>query len=275
MESVMLDLRAAARALDGEVSGRDSIICPGPGHRRKDRSLSVRFPSGGKVLVNSFAGDDWRDCLGYVEMRLGLDRGRASRRATEARRRASEPRLAEGDQITGALSLWHVGMDPRGALAEVYLRGRGLDIGDDLAGDVLRWHRRSRAMVALFRNIYSDEPQAVSRTFLDCAGTKIERKFLGPVGGAAVKLDPDENVLTGLHVGEGVETCLAARQFGLRPAWALGSKGAIRDFPVLSGIEALTIFAEPDAEREVETCAPVGTPQAGKCSSTVRSAERT
>jgi len=109
----------------------------------------------------------------------------------------------------------------------------------------------------LFRNIETNRPQAVSRTFLDRDGRKIERKFLGRVGGAAVKLDPDQNVLAGLHVGEGVETCLAARQLGLRPAWALGSAGAIAAFPVLSGVACLTLLAEHDdaSTRAVQACA--------------------
>ena len=63
-------------------------------------------------------------------------------------------------------------------------------LGDDLAGDVMRWHPRIGAMLALFRNIVTGEPQAISRTFLDREGRKIERKFLGPVGGAAIMLDP-------------------------------------------------------------------------------------
>ena len=101
-------------------------------------------------------------------------------------------------------------------------------------------------MIALFRDIETDEPCAVSRTFLDHEGRKISRKFLGPVGGCAIKLDPDEEVLGGLHLGEGIETCMAARQIGLRPAWALGSCGAIAAFPVLAGIEALTLLRERD-----------------------------
>jgi putative DNA primase/helicase len=47
-----------------------------------------------------------------------------------------------------------------------------------------------------------------------------------------------------LHVGEGVETCMAARQLGLRPTWALGSAGAVAAFPVLGRIECLTLLAE-------------------------------
>ena len=50
---------------------------------------------------------------------------------------------------------------------------------------------------------------------------------------------------------------MTARQFfGLRPTWALGSAGAVAAFPVLSGIEALTILVENDefSERAAEAC---------------------
>ena len=36
----------------------------------------------------------------------------------------------------------------------------------------------------------------------------------------------------------------------LRPAWALGSAGAIASFPVLAGMECLTIIREKDAANE-------------------------
>jgi putative DNA primase/helicase len=75
---------------------------------------------------------------------------------------------------------------------------------------------------------------------------KRERLWLGPVGGAAIKLDPEGNVHSGLHVGEGIETCIAARQLGLRPTWALGSAGAIAAFSVLAGIEVLSLLCEHD-----------------------------
>jgi hypothetical protein len=43
---------------------------------------------------------------------------------------------------------------------------------------------------------------------------------------------------------------------GFLPVWALGSAGSIGAFPVLSGIGALTILAEPDQAnaRAVEQC---------------------
>ena len=171
--------------------------------------------------------------------------------------RKAEPPQPEDDRAQAALKVWREGVDPRGTLVERYLTGRSLELGDDVAGEVLRWHPGIGAMLALFRNIQTDKPQAISRTFLDREGHKIERKFLGPVGGAAIKLDPDENVLEGLHIGEGVETCVAARQLGLRPTWALGSAGAVASFPVLSGIECLTLLAEHDeaSALAVEACA--------------------
>ena len=39
-------------------------------------------------------------------------------------------------------------------------------------------------MLGLFRNIATNAPQAISRTFLDHEARKTERRFLGPVGGA-------------------------------------------------------------------------------------------
>ena len=155
------------------------------------------------------------------------------------------------------MRLWDQGVDPRGTPGETYLRSRRLELDSDVAGEVLRWHPHLRAMLALFRNIQTNEPQAISRTFLDHESRKIERRFMGPVGGAAIKLDADEDVLGGLHIGEGVETCLAARMLGLRPAWALGSAGAIAAFPVLSGIECLSLLREHDDanKRAADTCA--------------------
>jgi hypothetical protein len=162
-----------------------------------------------------------------------------------------------GTTTAVAMRLWREGVDPRGTLAERYLvEQRKLVLGDDLAGEVLRWHSGASAMLALFRNILTGEPQAISRIVLDRQGRKIERKFLGPTGGAAVMLDPFDSVTHGLIIGEGVETCLAARQLGLKPAWALGSAGAVETFPVLGGVACLTILAEHCERnaRAVEAC---------------------
>jgi hypothetical protein len=65
--------RDIARALGGEVAGRDTVLCPGPGHSQRDRSLAVKLdaaaPDG--FLIYSHADDDWRTCRDYVRQRLG------------------------------------------------------------------------------------------------------------------------------------------------------------------------------------------------------------
>lgn len=132
-----------------------------------------------------------------------------------------------------------------------YLASRGLPLAEDIAGEVIRFHSALKfegaqvgAMLALFRDIRTNEPCGIHRTFLDGADRKLHRKMLGRARDAAIKLDAEENVTLGLHVGEGVETCLAARLAGFRPVWALGSASAIAALPVLSGIEAITILGE-------------------------------
>jgi putative DNA primase/helicase len=47
------------------------------------------------------------------------------------------------------------------------------------------------------------------RTALTLDARKIDRKALGPVGGAAIKLSDDADVSMGLTVSEGLETTLA------------------------------------------------------------------
>jgi Toprim domain/CHC2 zinc finger len=155
-----------------------------------------------------------------------------------------------------ALALFREGRDPRGTLAEKYLnQERRLDLPVDLCGEVLRWHPGAQAMLTLYRNVMTGEAQAVQRTYLSYPDAKkTGRKFIGPSGGAAAMLDPFAEVTWGLHVGEGVETCMAARQLGLRPAWALGSKDQIAAFPVLAGIGCLTLLQENDGGKSDAAC---------------------
>jgi hypothetical protein len=271
-------LRRFVRALGGEIVG-GQVLCPGPGHGPRDRSLSVKPSAAASdgFIVFSHAGDDFQTCRDHVRERLGLAREmkpRCPRRPWEARGRPPEQRPQDDDRsekMAAAVALWRASVDPRETPVDNYLASRGLGLDDEL-DDVLRWHADTGAMIALFRTIGSNRPQAVSRTFLDREGRKRERKFLGPVGGAAIKLDSDDSVLSGLHIGEGVETCMAARRLGLRPCWTLGSAGAIAAFPVLNGIEALTLLAEGDkaSERAVEACALLGTMLGAKSSSIAR-----
>ena len=191
------------------------------------------------------------------------DRAAASARPS-ATRPVPVPALMEtadkerhAERVASANRLWNEAGDPRGTLAETYLRSRGLDLDEDVAGNVLRFHPKCPwrdedqnrtifvpAMIAAMRAIDGDALVAVQRTALRPDGTKIGRRYTGDAGGAAIKLTPDEEVTHGLHVGEGLETCMSAISLGIKPCWATGSSGGIARFPVLRGIDALTVLGE-------------------------------
>jgi Toprim domain-containing protein len=264
-----LDPRAFARALGGEATGRN-VLAPGPGHSQADRSLSVKIDSAAcdGFIVHSFAGDDPLACRHHVRQAIGFAKQPRGRERSMPRRPRLDP--AKSDDMTTrialALRVWDEARDPRGTIVEAYLRSRELVPSDELCGEVLRFHpglkfdgAHAPGMVALFRDIATNEPCGLHRTFLDSDGRKFGRRMLGRAKHAAIKLDADEDVALGLVIGEGIETALAARLAGFRPMWALGSVGAIADFPVLSGISAITILGEIDDDganyRAAQACA--------------------
>jgi hypothetical protein len=164
-----------------------------------------------------------------------------------------------------AIEIWHSSVDPRETIVEYYLREhRGLRLTDDIAGTAIRFHgslwfdqnTRLPGMICLMRDIKTNEPRAIHRTFLrPNTGEKVDRRMLGSAKGTAIKFDPAS--ISGVMIGEGVETCLSAREAGLGPGvWALGSSGAIRTFPVIAAIPTLTIIQENDAtsQRDGASC---------------------
>ncbi len=172
------------------------------------------------------------------------------------------PTKQPGPPRTGSLDIWHEARDPPGTVVETYLAKRGLVLPAGAAGDAIRFHpscpfggQNVAAMVALVRNVITDQPRAIHRTALDASGNKIkagaraaDRMALGPIGGGAVKLTPE--VTAALGVGEGIETTLSLRtipEFGLSPIWSLLAANNLKEFPVLSGIECLWIAVDNDA----------------------------
>lgn len=61
----------AADRLGGDVTSATNVLCPGPGHSRRDRSLSVTFAPDGTFIAHSFAGDDFRVCRDHVTILAG------------------------------------------------------------------------------------------------------------------------------------------------------------------------------------------------------------
>ena len=154
-----------------------------------------------------------------------------------------------------AMAIWRASRFPRGTLVEVYLRARLGEVPPEaLSGAALRFHpncpfgtERHPAMVALMRNINTNAPQGIHRTALTPAGGKLGRKMLGAKRGSAIKISADEDVATRLTIGEGIETTIAGMLEGFMPAWALGDANGVGVFPVLAGIESITMLVDNDA----------------------------
>jgi putative DNA primase/helicase len=259
-----LNPHTIAEMMGGEVTGPNSVNVPGPDHSPADRSLSIRLDPLARngFIVFSHAGDDFIQCRDYVRMRLGLQNWQPSKTQGDFKS-APADRNAESRRKL-ALDLWSQSIHPAGTLGEKYLRNsRYLELMDDIGGRVVRFHPRMKydnkfvpCLVLLMRDIVSDQPSAILRTFLTNDGEKISRKMLGPAKGTAVKIDEHTSVIDSLTIGEGFETALASRMAGYSPVWALGPSGSVGSFPVLSGITDLTILEENCAtsRRDVKVC---------------------
>jgi putative DNA primase/helicase len=264
---MMLDLRTIARIMGGEITGRNSCNVPGPGHSNADRSLSIKLSARapGGFVVYSHANDDPIECRDYVRGRLGLSKWQAKDQRTPFVVTHGGPDYDKERSKRFALRIWSESTDANGSIVERYLREfRGLALNNDIAVSVIRFHNdlyfdpktRLPGMVCLLRDIVTDEPCGIHRTFLDReTGQKVDRKMLGIAKNAAVKLD--HPIGSNLTIGEGVETVLSSRMAGLGPVWALGSSGAVRNFPVLKGLTEITILEEndPTSRRDVKVCA--------------------
>ena len=167
------------------------------------------------------------------------------------------PRVDDASARAGAaLRIWREAVPLGGTLGERYfVDHRRLDIKSLDLAHVLRWHHHIRAVVALMTDAITAEPIGIHRTFLDTDGTKRDRKMLGRQG--VIRLSPDDAVTAAVGVTEGIEDGLAVLLSGWAPIWVATSAGAIARFPVLAGIEALTVFADADAPgtQAAEGCA--------------------
>ena len=226
MDSHCLDLRTLQAALGGDIAG-GQVLCPGPNHSKRDRSLAVK-PTASGVLVYSHAGDDWRDCRDYVHAHLGLPTWQPGnhRHQINVSVKWTDPE-PERWRTDRAKAIWDDGREPRGTAAEEYLSARSLRLPSELCGSVLRFHARCLwcnelvpCLIAAFTSIADDTITAIHRIRLDRPERwpKTERKMFGAVAGSAVKLDPPGQRLA---IAEGIESALSCST-----AWIWRNLGA-------------------------------------------------
>lgn len=250
-----LDLWALKRRLGGRVwDGGRRWLGPGPGHSRRDASLSVRLAPDGRPLIHSFAGDPLAACAEH----LGLAQAGEDRSAERERERK---RAAETQAFV--LKTWAAAGPIKGTIAETYLWRRGVLL--EGAAD-LRFHacapraRQPRkpgepvpaagpALLALVRD-GEGRPCALHATFLkpDGSGKAFgdrSRLMFGPTAGGAVRLEPvgGDGVLA---VGEGIETTMGFAGLKGVPAWAALSTSGLKAFTPPTGVRKLLIAADND-----------------------------
>jgi len=229
-----------------------------------------------------------RDLLGAVPRRLHLSgSGRDARRKPQrSPRRLSIYIIAGGAEAApcpsdarrdlASAARIASGIVPLiGTLGAAYLRDvRKIDVTaiEDVLSrtDAVGWHsgvyfnepchalhgQRLGCIVGIMTDPVMAEPTgAISRTYIAPDLTKIGKaKTLGAPAGV-VRVSPDDEVLGGLFLAEGIETALSAMSIGLRPCWSTGSTSQLASFPTLSGVEALSIVVDHDANGAGEKAA--------------------
>ena len=240
---------------------------------------------GGDViaLVQHVDGVDFPEAIETLAGRRPRGNVTAAREHARARDRINREEKAREDarKTSDAVRWWNEGTCIWDTPAQAYLASRecaGMFPVDRDA--VFRWHpacpfggAQTPCLIALYRNVITDEPQGIHRTPLTIDGKrpigpdgeKIKRQSYGPTASAAIKLWPSSSVTNRLVVGEGIETTLSAalhiphRGRALTPAWACISAGNIGNLPVLEGVETLVVLVDNDpsgtGQREAAKCA--------------------
>ena len=259
--TLALSLAPIVRALGGDLyaGGRRANI-PGPGHSRADRSVSLLLV-GRRVLVHTFAGQDWREVLDDLRARGLVDGAGDLAGAGAARPSTVEPAvLGRPARLAVARRLWLEARPIRGTLAERYCRSRAI------AGPLppaLRHHPAVAAATyadagprrpALLAAICGPDGAfaGVEVTFLAPGGSRarmpLARKTLGGCpAGSAIRLGPAGARLV---VGEGVFTALSAAVVHGAPAWALMSTRNLRGWRPPPGVREVVIAADRGGDGE-------------------------
>src|SRR5581483_227763 len=226
-------------------------------------ALSLAEGRSGALLVHCFAGCEPAALLGELRQR-GFDSLRVERQLARIVKQPSAPL----DWSSRAEHLWQKGQPIAGTIVETYLRLRGcaLPQSDDIRFLEILAFGPFPCMMARVTDAISGKPITLHFTRLKCDGTAkadVDRPKLLLTGhrkaGGVVRLVEDAEVTMGLGLSEGIETGWSVMAGGWSPVWPTVDAGNMAAFPLLDGIESLTLFADNDesgtGRKSAEACA--------------------
>jgi len=236
--------------------GSHRLACPLCARKPSEKNLGVTVEPDGGAVAHCFK------CQ-YVE-------SRRPRRTFRPRLPKAPIRAAQAPKLETlsdyGLEMWRASRPVHGA-ARSYLESR-LCVLPPEDGD-LRCHPALKhpsgyigpALVALISNTENGQQMSLHRTWVKPDGTKADveppRMLLGGhrKAGGVIRLWPDDSITHGLALAEGVETALSLAH-GYTPVWSCIDAGNMAAFPVLPGIEALSVAVDHD---------PAGVKAANQC----------
>jgi hypothetical protein len=231
------------------------------GLRRSGRNWRGRCPlcgtdalalraDGTKLLVYCFAG-----CEGTAILTELRERNLTS---AEVQHRVFKPRVPEAppkEWSDDGERIWSRGAPFHNTLLETYFAARDClfppssDIRFLPAGS----YGPFPCMMARVTDAVTAKPLTLHFTRLAADGNgkaKCDRPKRLLAGhrksGGVIRLTEDAEVTQALGLAEGIETALSVMKDGWMPVWATVDAGNMAAFPVLAGIESLTLFADND-----------------------------
>lgn len=242
-----MSLAAIVKTVGGDLAsnGLEAQI-PAPGHSKKDRSVSLRLKSDGRVLVHSFGGAQWSEVFDWLRSQGLIDqRNRVTSVAggscSNDRDHAPHPPEPNDQERTEvARRIWHGAVPIAGTLAARHFALRHVgEAASQIDPSVVRFRRdtpiapyhnhptpyRQPALLAAVRN-RSGDLVGVEATYLAPSGRRASnlranRKTIGPnPPSSAIRLFPAQ---PSMLVAEGLFTTLSACKYHGRPGWALQS----------------------------------------------------
>lgn len=237
------------------LQGGRAALIPGPGHSRRDRSLSITLGHYGQLLFHSFAGDSLKDIRAYLGEEHGANIRSHDPMVHNGAKQAADcaHRRLMDDQKTWCGEVWSQTVAADRTPVETYLRLRAIE---GPTPKVIRYHpsasltyggdHRSPAMIALVQNRAGD-PCGLHVTALMADGSDKapgkSRRMFGSVKGGAIRLSEHSGHLA---VAEGIETALSHQRLTQIATWSCLSASGLAGFDIPRGVRQLTIAADGD-----------------------------